>query len=250
MAAERPAPRLYVEADLSAGGEIALTPGQALYLGAVMRRAGGDGLRLFNGRHGEWRAEITTLARKHGTARAVTQTRPETPEPDLWLLFAPVKRAPVDLMARMATELGVAALWPVVTRHTAARRVNLERLRTNAMEAAEQCGRLTLPEVFEPATLDAALDHWPAGRRLLMCDKSGPGRPIAKALGGAALEGDKSRPWAVIIGPEGGFAPHEAEAMAALPGALRAGLGPRILRAETAVAAALACWQALTGDWR
>lgn len=245
MAAERPAPRLYIDADLTAGGEIALTPGQAHYLGAVMRRSGGDGLRLFNGRHGEWRAEITALERKRGAARAVTQTRPQTPEPDLWLLFAPVKRAPVDLMARMATELGVSALWPVVTRHTAARRVNLDRLRANALEAAEQCGRLTLPEVFEPATLDTVLGQWPVGRRLLMCDESGTGTPVAEVLNGG-----KSGPWAVIIGPEGGFAPDEAAAMAALPGALRAGLGPRILRAETAVAAALACWQALAGDWR
>ncbi|MFP6744567.1 MAG: RsmE family RNA methyltransferase, partial [Alphaproteobacteria bacterium] len=181
---------------------------------------------------------------------AVAQNRPQTPEPDLWLLFAPVKRAPVDFMARMATELGVSALWPVLTRHTAARRVNLDRLRANAMEAAEQCGRLSLPEVFEPATLDTVIDQWPVGRRLLMCDESGTGAPAATALAGVAPEGDKGEAWAVIIGPEGGFAAAEAAAMAALPGTVRTGLGPRILRAETAVAAALACWQALAGDWR
>jgi 16S rRNA (uracil1498-N3)-methyltransferase len=245
MAAERPAPRLYVDADLTAGNEIVLSPAQSHYLGAVMRRGAGDGLHLFNGRHGEWQAEITALKRKIGAARPVTRTRPQTTEPDLWLLFAPVKRAPVDLMARMATELGVSALWPVITHNTVARRVKLERLRANAMEAAEQCGRLSLPEVFEPAPLDKVLDQWPGDRRLLLCDESGGGTPLAGALNGA-----EPGPWAVIIGPEGGFAPGEAEALAALPGALRAGLGPRILRAETAVAAALACWQALVGDWR
>ncbi len=237
--------RLYVEAPLAGGAEVALGAGQAHYLGAVMRRRPGDTVLLFNGRDGEWRAEIAALDRKRATARAFEQTRPQAAEPDLWLLFAPVKRTPLDRIARMATELGVAALWPVFTQNTAARRVNLERLRANAIEAAEQCGRLDVPDCFEPAPLDAVLAGWPAGRRLLVCDESGGGAPVAEALDGA-----EPGPWAVVTGPEGGFAADETVALAALPGTLRVSLGPRTLRAETAVAAALACLQALAGDWR
>ena len=237
--------RLYVEAPLAAGGEVALTPAQAHYLGTVMRRSAGDTFLLFNGRDGEWRAEIAAIGRKRATATALERTRPQAAGPDLWLLFAPLKRTPIDHIARMATELGVAALWPVFTRNAAARRVNLGRLRANAIEAAEQCGRLDVPDCFEPASLDAVLAGWPAGRRVLLCDGSGGGAPLAEALDGA-----EPGPWAVVIGPEGGFAADEAAALAALPGCLRVGLGPRTLRAETAAAAALACWQTLAGDWR
>lgn len=237
--------RLYVEAPLAAGVEVALAPTQAHYLGTVMRRGAGDTVALFNGRDGEWRAGIAALGRRRATAKALERTRPQTAGPDLWLLFAPVKRTPVDHIARMATELGVAALWPVFTQHTAARRVNLGRLAANAIEAAEQCGRLDVPDCFEPAPLATVLAGWPGDRRLLLCDESGGGAPVAEALGNT-----EPGPWAVIVGPEGGFAADEAAALVALPGCLRVSLGPRTLRAETAAAAALACWQALAGDWR
>ena len=238
--------RLFVDCPLSPGVAAALSPAQAHYLGTVMRRGPGDGLLLFNGRHGEWRAEISDLKhRRRATVAVGEQTRPQAAEPVLWLLFAPLKRTPVDLIARCATELGVSALMPVITRRGAAMRLNIERLRANAVEAAEQCGRLTVPDCVAPITLARRLAGWPAERRFLLCDESGGGAPVAEALGAAALS-----PWAVIIGPEGGFAKQEFDAMTALKQTLRVGLGPRTLRAETAVAAALSCWQALAGDWR
>ena len=238
--------RLFVECPLGPGHAVALNPAQCHYLAAVMRRGPGDGLLLFNGRHGEWRAEIGELVRgRRGTAVAREQTRPQAPEPDLWLLFAPLKRTPVDHLARGATELGVSALMPVITRFTAAKRVNLERLRANAIEAAEQCGRLTVPDCVEPVALEQRLADWPPERRLLLCDISGGGAPVAEAL--AALS---PSPWAVIIGPEGGFENAEIEAMAAMRETVRVSFGARILRAETAAVAALSCLQAVAGDWR
>jgi len=238
--------RLFVDSPLQPGAAVQLTPAQAHYLGVVMRRGVGDGLLLFNGRDGEWRAEISDLKRgRRGAALVGDRTRPQGAEPDLWLLFAPVKRTPVDHIARFATELGVSALMPVVTRLTDAKRLNLDRLRANAVEAAEQCGRLTVPDCAAPLPLDQRLADWPPARRLMLCDVSGGGAPVAEALGKAS-----PGPWAVIIGPEGGFAKEEIEAMAAMSGTLRVSFGTRILRADTAVAAALACLQALAGDWR
>ncbi|MCH7554594.1 MAG: 16S rRNA (uracil(1498)-N(3))-methyltransferase [Proteobacteria bacterium] len=237
--------RLFVDCPLSPGVAVALAPAQAHYLGTVMRRGPGDGLLLFNGRDGEWRAEISDLKRRSRASVVVTeQTRGQAAEPDLWLLFAPVKRTPLDLIARCATELGVSALMPVITQFTVAKRLNIDRVRSIAMEAAEQCGRLTLPECAAPVTLDQRLVHWPSERRLLLCDESGGGAPVSEALGYAA-----SGPWAVAIGPEGGFGSEEIDAMAAMEQTVRVSFGARILRAETAAVAALACWQALVGDW-
>ena len=240
-------PRLFIEEPLAAGAVLALAPPQAHYVTRVMRRGPGDALLLFNGRDGEWRAEIEA-ARKGCTATVVERTRPQAAGPDVWLVFAPVKRAPIDLIATKATELGVAALCPVITRHTDARRVNLDRLHANAVEAAEQCGRLEVPDCRAPAAFDDLVAGWPEGRRALLCDETGGGAPIARALAEAARE--PATPWAIVTGPEGGFADDEIRALTALPGALRVGLGPRILRAETAALAALACWQAALGDWR
>ena len=237
--------RLFVDSPLQPGAAVALTPAQTHYLGTVMRRTVGDGLLLFNGRDGEWRAEISDLKRgRRGAAEVGEQTRGQGFEPDLWLLFAPVKRTPVDHIARFATELGVSALMPVITRRTNAKRLNLDRLRANAVEAAEQCGRLTVPDCAAPVALDQRLADWPAERRLMLCDESG-GAPVAEAL-----EKTKPGPWAVIIGPEGGLAKEEIEAMAAMKQTVRVSFGTRILRVDTAVAAALTCWQALAGDWR
>jgi 16S rRNA (uracil1498-N3)-methyltransferase len=239
--------RLFVEHPLAAGGAVGLTPEQAHYLRSVMRLGPGTPLLLFNGRDGEWRARIDGLGKGWASCAVESRTRPQSAGPDLWLVFAPIKRARIDFLAQKATELGVAALWPIFTRHTAVGRVNRERLQANAVEAAEQCERLTVPAVMEPAELEAALARWPAGRRILLCDESGGGMPIADAL---AVTGTKPAPWAVMIGPEGGFAAEELDRLRKLPIVTAVGLGPRVLRADTAALAALACWQAIAGDWR
>ena len=243
------ATRLFTEADLSAGIETGLTEAQAHYLRHVMRRAEGAPLLLFNGRDGEWSAELALHGKKAAAARVIEQTRPQAVEPDVWLCFAPIKRARIDYIAEKATELGVAVLQPVLTQHTAVERVNVERLRANAVEAAEQTERLSVPEVRPPVELMRLLGQWPAGRRLLMCDETGGGPPIAEALAGLD-DAARAAPWGIVIGPEGGFAPAELIALRRMKVVMAVGLGPRILRADTAALAALACWQALVGDWR
>jgi len=241
--------RLFVEADLSAGIEAALSEAQAHYLRHVMRRDAGAGLLLFNGRDGEWRARLSLRGKKAAVAEVGERTREQAAEPDVWLCFAPVKRARIDYIAEKATELGVAVLQPVLTRHTVVERVNVERLRANAIEAAEQTERLSVPEVRAPVDLARLLGGWPEGRRLLMCDETGGGPPIAEALGGLDAAA-RAAPWAVLVGPEGGFAEEELSALRRIRDVMAVGLGPRILRADTAALAALACWQALVGDWR
>jgi 16S rRNA (uracil1498-N3)-methyltransferase len=240
--------RLFIEADLARGVEAPLGGAQAHYLRHVMRHEEGARLLLFNGRDGEWNATLSLRGKKSAAAIVETQTRPQAAEPDLWLCFAPVKSARIDLVAEKATELGVAVLQPVFTRHTAVARVNVERLRAGAIEAAEQTERLTVPEVRAPVELGGLIDRWPVGRRLLMCDETGGGPPIAEAL--TALDPAARRdPWAILIGPEGGFARAELEALRRMKDVTSVGLGPRILRADTAALAALACWQAMLGDW-
>jgi 16S rRNA (uracil1498-N3)-methyltransferase len=206
----------------------------------------GDEVLVFNGRDGEWRGRIEDLRKKGGALSLVERTRAQERSPDLWLAFAPAKRGTPELVARAATELGVSALQPVTTRRTVVGRVNTERLRANAVEAAEQCGRLTVPAVLKPIALDTLLADWPADRRLMLCDETGGGVPIAQALSAQ----DRAAPWAVLVGPEGGFDPSELDVLGKQPIVTSVGLGPRILRAETAAIAALACWQALVGDWR
>ena len=241
--------RLFIEADLAAGGETPIGEAQVHYLRHVMRRDEGAKLLLFNGRDGEWTATLSMRGKKAAVAIVEARTREQAAEPDLWLCFAPIKRARIDFIAEKATELGVAALQPVLTRHTAVDRVNLERLRANAIEAAEQTERLSVPEVRAPIELGRLLDQWPVGRRLLMCDETGGGPPIAEVL--AALDPTaRDAPWAIMTGPEGGFAAAELEALRRIKDVTSVGLGPRILRADTAALAALACWQAMVGDWR
>jgi 16S rRNA (uracil1498-N3)-methyltransferase len=239
-------PRLHVADDLGAGRTLALDASQAHYLRNVMRLVLGAELTLFNGRDGEWRGRIAALGRGSCSVLVDRQTRPQADEPDLWLLFAPIKRAPLDFLVQKAVELGVSALHPVITRHTDVGRVNTDRLRAITVEAAEQCERLTLPEVAEPRPLDAVLGGWPAERRLLVCAEWGPARPIGTVL--AAAEGAGRS--AVLTGPEGGFTTSELDALRNLPFVTPVSLGPRILRAETAALAALACWQSVLGDWR
>lgn len=241
--------RLFVEADLAAGTEILLDEAQAHYLRQVLRRADGAPLLLFNGRDGEWRGTLATRGKKAGSARIDALTREQVREPDVWLCFAPIKRARIDLVAEKATELGASLLQPVLTQHTAVERVNVGRLRANAVEAAEQTERLSVPEVRAPIDLMRLLADWPAGRRLLMCDETGGGPPIADALSRLG-EAERAAPWAILIGPEGGFDAAELAAVRRIKDVTSVGLGPRILRADTAAIAALSCWQALVGDWR
>jgi 16S rRNA (uracil1498-N3)-methyltransferase len=241
--------RLFVEADLAAGGEAPLSEAQVHYLRHVMRRPEGASLLLFNGRDGEWQGTLEGTGKKAAMARVAERMREQAPEPDVWLCFAPVKRARIDYIAEKATELGAALLQPVLTQHTMVERVNVDRLRANAIEAAEQTERLTVPEVRAPVDLARLLADWPVGRRLLMCDETGGGPPIAGVLAGLDAAA-RAAPWAIVIGPEGGFADSELSALRRIKDVTAVGLGPRILRADTAALAALACWQALVGDWQ
>ncbi len=242
-----PGIRLYVEAPLAAGQAVVLAAAQSHYLKNVMRTAAGAAVRLFNGRDGEWLATIESLGKK-GAALAVTaRTRRQQPEPDLWLCFAPIKKARIDFVAQKACEMGVSALQPVMTRHTQVTRVNTERLRANAIEAAEQCARLSVPDVFPPRKLDDLVAGWLAGRHILLLDETQTGIPIVDTL--RRRGNARGRPWAVFVGPEGGYAPEELDLLRRLPNVTPVGLGGRLLRADTAAIAALACWQAVLGDW-
>lgn len=238
--------RLYVDAPLAAGGTVALGQDQAHYLKNVLRLGPGEGVALFNGRDGEWRCEIAAVAKKSADLAVLERTRLQRPEPDVWLAFAPIKRARIDFTAQKATELGASLLWPVMTRHTMVDRVNTDRLRANAVEAAEQSDRLTVPEVRAPVKLDALIDAWPNDRTLILADETG-GPPIADAL--ARFRGEPDARAGFLIGPEGGFAEPELDRLRNLPFVTPVSLGARLLRADTAALAVLAVWQALAGDW-
>jgi 16S rRNA (uracil1498-N3)-methyltransferase len=235
--------RLHVTADLGPG-PLALCKEHAHYVANVMRAKAGEDVLVFNGRDGEWGGRFETVAKNNVTLLLDAQTRPQADEPDLWLVAAPIKKERIDLVAEKASELGASALWPVFTRRTVMSRVNTERLAAHMVEAAEQCERLSVPVVMEPAPLDKALAGWDAGRILLFLDETGTGAPIAEVLAGLP-----AGPLAVLVGPEGGFAPEERAALAKLPFAKPVSLGPRILRAETAAIAALSIVQAICGDW-
>ena len=239
-----PGIRLYVTAALSEGREIALTRDQANYLFNVMRLAEGAALLVFNGRDGEWVAEVAAAGKRAGALVCREQTRPQETPPDLWLLFAPLKKARTDFVAEKAAELGCRRVLPVFTRFTNAERVNVDRLQAHAVEAAEQCGLLTVPDIAEPAPLAKVLDGWDASRRLLFCDERRNAPPALEALA-SAPDGR----WGALIGPEGGFAEEEVARLRSLPFVTPVSLGPRVLRADTAAVAALSLWQAAKGDW-
>ena len=241
--------RLYVPDDLAVGQTVGLTAGQAHYLRHVMRLEPSQQVALFNGRQGEWLARIDGFGRGWCSLSLEAQTRPQAAEPDIWLAFAPIKRARLDFLVQKAVELGVASLQPVFTQFTDVRRVNTERMAANVVEAAEQCERLTLPPVYEPKTLAELLAEWPSARRLLVCAEAGTAVPLQQVLAAADAASGKA-PWGVMTGPEGGFAPSELDALRNLPFVTSVSLGPRILRAETAAISALACWQAALGDWQ
>lgn len=233
-------PRLFVRTPLDEGATVELDANQANYLGNVMRLGPGAELLVFDGRSGEWLARIADAGKKRMTLAVERRTREPETIPDIWLAFAPVKRAQTDWLVEKATELGVARLLPVMTQRTVAERVKLERLESIAIEAAEQCGRTRLPEIAEPLTLKQLLAAREE-RLLYFADEAG-GEPLADALHpGPAL---------ILTGPEGGFTDEERAAIRAAPSAVAVSLGPRILRAETAALAALAAFMAIAGDWR
>lgn len=240
--------RIFVEAPLAAGAEIALDREASNHVVGVLRMAVGEGLLVFNGRDGEWRARIAAADRKGARLEIVAESRPQPPLPDLHYLFAPLKHARLDYVVQKAVEMGAGALRPVVTQHTQVRRVNTERMRANVTEAAQQCGVLALPTVAEPAELTRLLDGWDTGepgRRIVFCDESAEGADVVARL--ASLP---PGPLAVLVGPEGGFSAAERRQLLAASFVTAIPLGPRILRADTAAVAALALVQAVLGDWR
>jgi len=237
--------RLFIKSPLVAGGAVALDKDQAHYLGNVLRLKPGERLLLFNGKDGEWCAELSAIGRKEAQVRIEHQTRPQEQGPDLHYLFAPLKRARLDYMAQKATEMGVSALRPVITRHTVAERVKTGRLLANAIEAAEQCGILRVPEVMEPENLSKLIGAWDEERLLIFADEAAPhASPIE------ALKACRSGPVAVLVGPEGGFEREERAALLAKSFVLPISLGPRVMRADTAAVAALALVNAVLGDWQ
>lgn len=238
------APRLFVEADLAEGVAVPLSREQARYLLSVMRRAAGAAVVAFNGRDGEWTTTLESLGRDKAVLRAESQLRSQPPAGGPWLVFAAVKRGPVELIVEKATELGVARLIPVRTRRANVERLKLDRLNRIAAEAAEQCERLTLPEIDALTPLADVLADWPADRLLLAADESGAG-PAAIP----ALQDRPPGPFGLLVGPEGGFAPDELDALDELAFVQRIGLGPRVLRAETAAIVGLALAQAALGDF-
>lgn len=235
--------RLYVDCPLAAGQGVALTEGQANYLFAVMRLPVGAGVLVFNGRDGEWRATVAEAGKRTGRLICLEPTRPQALPADLWLVFAPVKKDRTHFIVEKAVELGVARLCPVQTRFTNAERLRVDKTRAHVIEAAEQCGATHLAEVAEVQPLDRLLAAWPEGRRILWADET---MTAAKAT----LDGLAPGPWAVLVGPEGGFSEEERSRLRAHPAVTPISLGPRILRAETAAVAALTLWQATLGDWR
>ncbi|MBS0283331.1 MAG: 16S rRNA (uracil(1498)-N(3))-methyltransferase [Proteobacteria bacterium] len=236
----RSTPRLYVPEPLAAGMRRIDGPA-ARYLGQVMRLKAGDPVKLFDDSTGEWLAVVESAGRRELTLDVRERLAEREAVPDLWLLAAPLKKGRVDWMAEKACELGVARFVPVVTRRTVVDKPNTDRLRAHMIEAAEQCGRTALPEVAEPMKLPALLRDWPAERVLYFADEQG-GAPASEAMRPGAA--------AILIGPEGGFDDEERALIRATPGAVAISLGPRILRADTAAAAAVSIWMASAGDWR
>jgi 16S rRNA (uracil1498-N3)-methyltransferase len=243
-------PRLYVPDPLAADARLSLDPAQTNYLRNVLRRKAGEAVLVFNGRDGEWRATLADGRKRSVSLVVEEQTRAQLGGLDVHYLFAPLKHARLDYMVQKAVEMGASRLQPVLTRHSQVDRVNLDRMRANAIEAAEQCGILTLPEVAEPLTLERLLAGRDPARLLVFCDEDAEVKDPIAALGAACPDPKNVPPLAVLIGPEGGFADDERAALLRLPNTVRLALGPRILRADTAAVAALTLVDAVLGDWR
>jgi 16S rRNA (uracil1498-N3)-methyltransferase len=238
-------PRLYVESGLAEGAAVPLAGDQAHYLLNVMRRSDGDPVVLFNGRDGEWQGAIRKTGKRTAEVDLAEKLRAQTAPPDIDYCFAPIKRARLDFIAQKATELGAARLHPIVTRFTMAERVKTERLRANAVEAAEQCGILWVPEIAEPVAFDRWLADRDPSRTLIFCDEAAP---VANPI--EALKAAPDGLFAVLIGPEGGFSPDERDLLLRGDNVIAISLGPRVMRADTAGIAAMALLQAVKGDWR
>ena len=236
--------RLHVAADLARGAVIDADADQAHYLRSVLRSEPGDRVIVFNGRDGEWSATIGSLSKNNARLAVTDRLRPQTVSPDVTLCFAPLKKAALDTLVVKAAELGASRLIPVFTDHTDVTRINTERVAANLREAAEQCERLDVPVIDEGIRLDRLLRDWPPDRPILACAARRGAPPIS------AVAGNLGAPAAILVGPEGGFAQRELDLLAELPFVHSVGLGPRILRAETAAITALACWQAAAGDLR
>ena len=242
-------PRLHVAAPLTAAATVRLDRAQANYLINVLRLKAGDPVLVFNGRDGEWRSSLTPAGRRDIALTVAEQTRPQPAPGDLHLLFAPLKHARLDYMVQKVVEMGVSRLQPVLTQHGQVTRINLGRMRANAVEAAEQCGILSLAEVAAPVPLAAAIGTLDPARLLVFCDEDAELHDPVAALAHART-GRNPMPLAICIGPEGGFAESERAALLRAPNVVRLALGARILRADTAAVAALALVQAVLGDWR
>ena len=243
--------RLFVDAPLGAGQSVDLTREQAHYLFGVMRLKAGGRVALFNGRAGEWSAEVAEAGKRGGRLICLGQSAPQLDPPDLWLLFAPIKKARTDFIVEKAAEMGAARILPVQTEFTNAERIRRDRLQAHAVEAAEQCGGTFVPEVAELQKLDRVLSDWPAERQLMFADEALAGRSSGRPSLFAGEGGTKDRraPWAILIGPEGGFSEAERRRLHEMTSAHPVGLGPRVLRADTAAVAAMTLWQSTLGDW-
>ena len=241
--------RLYVDHPLGAGQIVPLDRDQAHYLFGVMRLVAGGTVALFNGRDGEWQAQVAEAGKRAGSLVCLRQSAPLRLPPDLWLMFAPIKKARTDFIVEKAAEMGAARIVPVQTEFTNSERIRQDRLQAHAVEAAEQCGGTWVPEVAGLEKLDRVLDDWPADRQLMFCDEA----LVGEAASSSALTGGLGRggdaPWAILIGPEGGFSDRERQRLRGFDFAHRVSLGPRILRADTAAVAALTLWQMQLGDW-
>lgn len=235
--------RLFLNHPLAAGQSVPLTEAQAHYLTGVMRLGVGAELLGFDGASGEWLVRLAEVTKRGGRVEVVAQTREQAEPADIWLMFAPLKKARTDFVVEKAVELGVARLVPVQTEFTNAERIRQDRMQAQVIEAAEQCGATHVPGVAELRPLAKLLADWDPARRILWADE-------ARAGAASVLAGLTAGPWAVLIGPEGGFSPAERARLSALPFVTPVSLGPRILRAETAALAALTLWQAALGDWR
>lgn len=239
----KPAPRLFLDQSLSPHRECALSDEQRHYLINVLRLAPGDPVRVFNGKDGEWLAHLATVTKRQASLRCEQHVANASPPPDIDYLFAPLKHARLDYVVQKAAELGVRRLRPMLTHRTISERINLDRMRANVIEAAEQCNLVFVPEIMEPQRFADLLADWPAARLLIFCDETAPVHDPLALLKGHGL------PAAVAIGPEGGFTAEERDMLKAVPGALGISLGPRIMRADTAAVAALTLIQATLGDW-
>lgn len=234
--------RLYVDADLGEGQSVPLSREQAHYLFGVMRLSVGSHVSLFNGRDGEWRAEVVQAGKRNGVLTCERQSAPLRLPPDLWLMFAPIKKARTDFIVEKAAEMGAARILPILTEFTNSERVRQDRLQAHAVEAAEQCGGTYVPDVADAAKLERVLDGWDPSRRIMFCDEALAGRS-------SNLTDSLAGPWAILIGPEGGFSDRERSRLAGMDCAHAVSLGPRILRADTAAVAAMTVWQQRLGDW-